>query len=144
MQSYSPVAVFSIFISLLSSGSSSIENHHQAPTHKNLILDTRNSAFQEKVWKQLREEQLLLQLLLLLVHIDLENLFYSINFSPFHVTKIREADISRLSFAVEFVEESYGRVKGQDVVFEPAKLLWIIQRDFLQGKSVQEMIDKAL
>ncbi|MFS7888799.1 putative guanylate-binding protein [Helianthus anomalus] len=45
---------------------------------------------------------------------------------------IREADISRLSFAVELAEEFYGRVKGQDVAFEPAKLLWLIQRDFLR------------
>ncbi|URD95157.1 GTP binding protein [Musa troglodytarum] len=36
------------------------------------------------------------------------------------------------------------RVKGQDVAFEPAKLLWLIQRDFLQGKSVQEMVNEAL
>jgi len=62
---------------------------------------------------------------------------------------ICEADISRLSFAVEIVEEFYGRfvetrVKGQDVAFEPAKLLWLIQRDFLQGKSVQQMVDEAL
>lgn len=57
---------------------------------------------------------------------------------------IREADISRLSFAVELAEEFYGRVKGQDVAFEPAKLLWLIQRDFLQGKSVQQMVDEAL
>ncbi|XP_042017372.1 guanylate-binding protein 4-like isoform X2 [Salvia splendens] len=33
---------------------------------------------------------------------------------------------------------------GQDVAFEPAKLLWLIQRDFLQGKSVKEMVDEAL
>lgn len=57
---------------------------------------------------------------------------------------IREADISRLSFAVELAEEFYGRVKGQDVAFEPAKLVWLIQRDFLQGKSVQEMVHDAL
>lgn len=57
---------------------------------------------------------------------------------------IREADISRLSFAVEIAEEFYGRVKGQDVAFEPAKLLWLIQRDFLQGKSVQQMVHEAL
>ncbi|GAB4841666.1 hypothetical protein Ancab_022388 [Ancistrocladus abbreviatus] len=85
---------------------------------------------------------------------------------------VREADISRLSFAVELAEEFYGsigfsflfifaliltsfplsfslsthvpsRVKGQDA-FEPAKLLWLIQRDFLQGKSVQEMVNEAL
>ncbi|KAB2616099.1 guanylate-binding protein 5 [Pyrus ussuriensis x Pyrus communis] len=57
---------------------------------------------------------------------------------------IREADIARLSFAVELAEEFYGRVKGQDVAFEPAKLLWLIQRDFLQGKSVQQMVNEAL
>ncbi|XWS76326.1 hypothetical protein CRYUN_Cryun01aG0166400 [Craigia yunnanensis] len=65
---------------------------------------------------------------------------------------IREADISRLSFAVELAEEFYGRFallpytewKGQDIAFEPAKLLWLIQRDFLQGKSVKEMVDEAL
>ncbi|KAG6480890.1 hypothetical protein ZIOFF_057478 [Zingiber officinale] len=77
---------------------------------------------------------------------------------------IREADISRLSFAVEIAEEFYGRSNlafamnsiilfywgslpdccGQDVAFEPAKLLWLIQRDFLQGKSVQEMVNEAL
>ncbi|KAG6484774.1 hypothetical protein ZIOFF_053299 [Zingiber officinale] len=84
---------------------------------------------------------------------------------------IREADISRLSFAVEIAEEFYGRsnlafainsiilfilgfnfgyspccmfIQGQDVAFEPAKLLWLIQRDFLQGKSVQEMVNEAL
>ncbi|XP_074283826.1 uncharacterized protein LOC141608362 [Silene latifolia] len=57
---------------------------------------------------------------------------------------VREADISRLSFAVELAEEFYGRVKGEDVAFNPAKLLWLIQRDFLQGKSVQEMVNEAL
>ncbi|KAL5209371.1 hypothetical protein ABZP36_004994 [Zizania latifolia] len=57
---------------------------------------------------------------------------------------VREADISRLSFAVEIAEEFYGRVKGQDIAFEPAKLLWLIQRDFLQGKSVQQMVNEAL
>nr|XP_016513869.1 PREDICTED: guanylate-binding protein 4-like isoform X2 [Nicotiana tabacum] len=57
---------------------------------------------------------------------------------------IREADISRLSFAHELAEEFYGRVKGQDIAFEPAKLLWLIQHDFLQGKSVQEMVNEAL
>ncbi|XP_039684133.1 guanylate-binding protein 4 isoform X2 [Medicago truncatula] len=49
---------------------------------------------------------------------------------------IREADISRLSFAVELAEEFYGRVKGDDVAFEPAKLLWLIQRDFLRDKNI--------
>ncbi|KAI3829718.1 hypothetical protein L1987_03846 [Smallanthus sonchifolius] len=62
----------------------------------------------------------------------------------FALATVREADISRLSFAVELAEEFYGRVKGQDVAFVPAKLLWLIQRDFLQGKSVKEMVDEAL
>ncbi|CAI9785703.1 unnamed protein product [Fraxinus pennsylvanica] len=57
---------------------------------------------------------------------------------------VRETDISRLSFAVELAEEFYGRYIGQEVAFETAKLLWLIQRDFLLGKSVQEMIDEAL
>uniref|UniRef100_A0A0D3FQ59 GB1/RHD3-type G domain-containing protein n=1 Tax=Oryza barthii TaxID=65489 RepID=A0A0D3FQ59_9ORYZ len=52
---------------------------------------------------------------------------------------VREADISRLSFAVEIAEEFYGRVKGQDVAFEPAKLLWLIQRDFLRDKYIDEV-----
>ncbi|XP_065002420.1 uncharacterized protein LOC103982985 isoform X3 [Musa acuminata AAA Group] len=95
---------------------------------------------------------------------------------------VREADISRLSFAVEIAEEFYGRsvfeelcfcqnpslelilfifsylttlgllicyfmelrMKGKEVVFEPAKLLWLIQRDYLQGSSVQEMVNEGL
>ncbi|KAJ8424171.1 hypothetical protein Cgig2_013507 [Carnegiea gigantea] len=75
---------------------------------------------------------------------------------------VREADISRLSFAVELAEEFYGSMPtgpnlpkfhigdsllqnvdqgtsigrrsftGEDIAFEPAKLLWLIQRDFLR------------
>ncbi|CAL9155705.1 unnamed protein product [Musa hybrid cultivar] len=56
---------------------------------------------------------------------------------------VREADISRLSFAVEIADEFYAR-SGNEDAFEPAKLLWLIQRDFLQGCSVQEMVDEAL
>ncbi|CAI5471277.1 unnamed protein product, partial [Closterium sp. Yama58-4] len=33
---------------------------------------------------------------------------------------------------------------GRDEVFTPAKLLWLIQRDFLEGKTVQEMVRGAL
>ncbi|KAJ8513041.1 hypothetical protein OPV22_003475 [Ensete ventricosum] len=95
---------------------------------------------------------------------------------------VREADISRLSFAVEIAEEFYGRsvfeelcycqnpllelilfifsylttlgllicyfmelrMKGKEVAFEPAKLLWLIQRDYLQGSSVQDMVNEGL
>eukprot|EP00850_Spirogloea_muscicola_P005528 SM000025S08423 [mRNA] locus=s25:657110:662613:- [translate_table: standard] len=56
---------------------------------------------------------------------------------------VREADIAKLSFAVELAEEFYGRF-GRDSIFQPAKLLWLIQRDFLEGKTVQQMVDEAL
>ncbi|CAI5989455.1 unnamed protein product [Closterium sp. NIES-65] len=81
---------------------------------------------------------------------------------------VKEADIAKLSFAVELAEEFYGRwvgkpgwgmsgervkgdgggegqaCRGRDEVFTPAKLLWLIQRDFLEGKTVQEMVRGAL
>lgn len=57
---------------------------------------------------------------------------------------VKEADIAKLSFAVELAEEFYGRVKGRDSMFEPARLLWLIQRDFLEGITVKQMVDKAL
>ena len=57
---------------------------------------------------------------------------------------VREADIEKLSFAVDLAQEFHFRVEGQDSMFLPAKLLWLIQRDFLQGKTVQEMVDAAL
>nr|XP_024360229.1 guanylate-binding protein 4-like isoform X2 [Physcomitrium patens] len=57
---------------------------------------------------------------------------------------VREADIAKLSFAVDLAEEFYGRVKGRESILEPAKLLWLIQRDFLEGKSVQAMVEEAL
>ncbi|XP_050367197.1 uncharacterized protein LOC126785517 isoform X2 [Argentina anserina] len=36
------------------------------------------------------------------------------------------------------------RVKGPDVPFEPMKLLWLIQREFLEGKSVEQVVHDAL
>ncbi|XWS36358.1 hypothetical protein CRYUN_Cryun20dG0078400 [Craigia yunnanensis] len=62
-------------------------------------------------------------------------------------SNIREADISRLSFAVELAEEFYGRfallphseLKRRDIAFEPAKLLWLIQRDFLWDKNIDQV-----
>ncbi|KAL6192863.1 hypothetical protein ACLB2K_033949 [Fragaria x ananassa] len=51
---------------------------------------------------------------------------------------IHEIDLDRLSFAFEVVQ------KGPDVPFEPTKLLWLIQREFLEGKSVQEVVHDAL
>ncbi|CAI5521770.1 unnamed protein product [Closterium sp. Naga37s-1] len=82
--------------------------------------------------------------------------------------EVKEADIAKLSIAVELAEEFYGRwvgkpgwgmsgervkgdgggegqaCRGRDEVFTPAKLLWLIQRDFLEGKTVQEMVRGAL
>ncbi|KAJ7558218.1 hypothetical protein O6H91_04G029100 [Diphasiastrum complanatum] len=57
---------------------------------------------------------------------------------------VREADIGKLSFAVELAEEFFGRVKGHENTLEPARLLWLIQRDFLEGNSVQQMVSEAL
>ncbi|XP_022854737.1 guanylate-binding protein 7 [Olea europaea var. sylvestris] len=216
MRSFSRVAVFSIFILLFASGTSSIDNLHQAfpiivpdPGHTKLRLSREGLEAIERITTPIAavavigpyrsgKSFLLNQLLSLscyegfgvghmrdtktkgiwvwgapleldidgvktsVFYLDTEG-FESIGKSNVYDDRIfalatvmssvliynlpetiREADISRLSFAVELAEEFYGRVKGQDVAFEPAKLLWLIQRDFLQGKSVQEMIDEAL
>ena len=55
-----------------------------------------------------------------------------------------EANVSRLSFVIELAQEFYGRVKGGDVAFQPSKLLLLIQRDYLEGKTVQQMVNEAL
>ncbi|KAG0564101.1 hypothetical protein KC19_8G082700 [Ceratodon purpureus] len=57
---------------------------------------------------------------------------------------VRVADIAKLSFAVDLADEFYGRVKGRESILEPAQLLWLIQRDFLEGKTVQTMVEEAL
>jgi len=57
---------------------------------------------------------------------------------------VKEADIEKLSFAAEIAEEFSGRVNGRESPFNPAHLLWLIQRDFLEGKSVQQMVKQAL
>ncbi|KAL2635536.1 hypothetical protein R1flu_007015 [Riccia fluitans] len=57
---------------------------------------------------------------------------------------VREADIGKLSFAVQLAEEFYGRVRGRESALQPARLVWLIQRDFLEGKTVQQMVDQAL
>ncbi|KAL3683680.1 hypothetical protein R1sor_001702 [Riccia sorocarpa] len=33
---------------------------------------------------------------------------------------------------------------GRESALQPAKLVWLIQRDFLEGKTVQQMVDQAL
>lgn len=59
---------------------------------------------------------------------------------------IRESDIQKLSFAVELSNGLYdnrGDSKAR-LPFEPGNMLWLIQRDFLEGKTVQEMLNTAL
>lgn len=59
---------------------------------------------------------------------------------------VRESDIQKLSFAIELSSGLYN-TRGSSKVrlpFEPGNMLWLIQRDFLEGKTVQEMLSSAL
>lgn len=59
---------------------------------------------------------------------------------------VRESDIQKLSFAVELADAFFGKGQAGDPpsALQPATMLWLIQRDFLQGKSVGEMVKSAL
>ena len=68
---------------------------------------------------------------------------------------IKQADIERLAFAATLSSEFWrrahrgsaaGGTSGSDVGNEwrPPALLWLVQRDFLQGGSVQEYLNEAL
>lgn len=65
---------------------------------------------------------------------------------------VRESDLEKLSFATELAEALYGdasqtvRESGKhgDGAFEAANMLWVIQRDFLEGKTPQQMLEDAL
>lgn len=68
---------------------------------------------------------------------------------------VRETDIEKLAFAAELAGEFYARASGgrgsQQATtaaaaqpLQPANLLWLIQRDFLRGSSVQQMVREAL
>lgn len=57
---------------------------------------------------------------------------------------VREADIEKLSFASQLADEFYKRNQGRDKQHELASLLWLIQRDFLEGKTVKQLVDNAL
>ncbi|DBA92145.1 TPA: hypothetical protein ACH3X1_015866 [Trebouxia sp. C0004] len=59
---------------------------------------------------------------------------------------VRESDIQKLSFAVELAEGFYADVQGGggSSPVEPGNMLWLIQRDFLEGKTVQDMVSEAL
>lgn len=76
---------------------------------------------------------------------------------------IRESDISKLSFAVELAAGLYDRYSAAAAAgepggagagregaltsgssFGPGAMLWLIQRDFLQGKSAAELVVQVL
>ena len=57
---------------------------------------------------------------------------------------VKESDIRKLSFATELSEEFYRRLKGDGSEFVFPALLWLIQRDFLEGEGVQEHIKTIL
>ena len=71
------------------------------------------------------------------------------------VETIREADIDKLSFAAQLAEEFWRRAStgGEEdasakevkrVDWRPPAMLWLVQRDFLQGGSVDEYLKEAL
>ncbi|CAL5219282.1 g1085 [Coccomyxa viridis] len=61
---------------------------------------------------------------------------------------VRESDVEKLSFAVQLAEGFYAASQGgaQQVraPVEAPNMLWLIQRDFLEGKTVQQMVSEAL
>uniref|UniRef100_A0A1D1ZYE9 GB1/RHD3-type G domain-containing protein n=1 Tax=Auxenochlorella protothecoides TaxID=3075 RepID=A0A1D1ZYE9_AUXPR len=65
---------------------------------------------------------------------------------------IRESDLERLSFAVELAKAFYADPAGREpgglasppTALEPGAMLWLIQRDFLQGDSLEETLAAAL
>ncbi|KAK9810969.1 hypothetical protein WJX73_001870 [Symbiochloris irregularis] len=59
---------------------------------------------------------------------------------------VRESDIEKLSFAVQLADNFYSHAEGvqRNAPLAPANMLWLIQRDFLEGKTVQAMVKEAL
>ena len=57
---------------------------------------------------------------------------------------VKESDIEKLSFAAQLADEFYKRDAGRDKSVQLANLLWLIQRDFLEGKTVKQLVDNAL
>jgi len=57
---------------------------------------------------------------------------------------VKESDIAKLSFAAQLAQEFYKRQQGRTTHFELTSLLWLIQRDFLEGKTVKEVVRQAL
>lgn len=58
---------------------------------------------------------------------------------------VRESDVQALSFAVQLADTFYNNAQaGRASPVEAANMLWLIQRDFLEGQSVQQMVNAAL
>jgi len=57
---------------------------------------------------------------------------------------IRESDVSKLSFATQLGKEFLADQESGGAQLQPSSMLWLIQRDFLAGKSVQEMLWEAM
>lgn len=61
---------------------------------------------------------------------------------------IRESDVEKLSFAAELAMAFYGKGNqpGQDLkqTVQPGAMIWLIQRDFLQGESLAATLQAAL
>lgn len=58
---------------------------------------------------------------------------------------IRESDLEKLSFATELAEALFDSPgEGGGATFAGTNMLWVIQRDFLQGKTPQQMLGEAM
>lgn len=57
---------------------------------------------------------------------------------------IRESDLEKLSFAAELAKAFYGEGGGKKNSVEPTSMIWLIQRDFLEGDTLQETLERAL
>ncbi|KAG2485718.1 hypothetical protein HYH03_015602 [Edaphochlamys debaryana] len=64
---------------------------------------------------------------------------------------IRESDVAKLSFAVELAQGFYdrqqegaGAAEGSSGSVEPGSMLWLIQRDFLQGQNASDLVRSVL
>lgn len=59
---------------------------------------------------------------------------------------IRESDLEKLSFAAELAKAFYAHndSEGNKNSVEPTSMVWLIQRDFLEGDSLQQTLELAL
>ncbi|CAD7701518.1 unnamed protein product [Ostreobium quekettii] len=59
---------------------------------------------------------------------------------------VRESDVEKLSFAIELASGLYNTQgsASNHLLVEPGSMIWLIQRDFLTGKTVQQMVDESL